>query len=171
MKSSRWKLTTTQIGAIGEDIVASGLMIASGGRLSPFQPVADDDGIDLLIYVKKTGKALPIQVKSRLSAIKKPGKSERGNTVHFEIRAVSVRSERHAYLLAILLTKNLRNIERAWLIPMSDIADTLNKKRTQNKYIMRANKSLDTNDKYKQYQLKNLQAVSEKLGAIFEKGT
>lgn len=171
MKSSRWKLTTTQIGAIGEDIVASGLMIASGGRLSPFQPVADDDGIDLLIYVKKTGKALPIQVKSRLSAIKKPGKSERGNTVHFEIRAVSVRSERHAYLLAILLTKDLRNIERAWLIPMSDIADTLNKKRTQNKYIMRANKSLDTNDKYKQYQLKNLQAISEKLGAIFEKGT
>lgn len=151
MKSSRWKLTTTQIGAIGEDIVASGLMIASGGRLSPFQPVADDDGIDLLIYDKKTGKALPIQVKSRLSAIKKPGKSERGNTVHFEIRAVSVRSERHAYLLAILLTKDLRNVERAWLILVSDIADTLNKKRTQNKYIMRASKSLDTNDKYKQY--------------------
>ena len=67
MKSGRWKLTSTQIGAIGEDIVASGLMIASHGRLSPFQPVADDDGIDLLIYDKKTGKALPIQVKSRLS--------------------------------------------------------------------------------------------------------
>ena len=41
MKSTGWKLTTTQIGAIGEDIVASGLMIASHGRLSPFQPVAD----------------------------------------------------------------------------------------------------------------------------------
>ena len=68
MISGAWKLTSTQIGAIGEDIVASGLMIASGGRLSPFQPVAAADGIDLHIYDKKTGKALSIQVKSRLSA-------------------------------------------------------------------------------------------------------
>ena len=168
MKSGGWKLTSTQIGAIGEEIVASGLMIASGGRLSPFQPVADDDGIDLLIYDKKTGKALPIQVKSRLSTIKKPGKSERGNTVHFEIRAVSVRSERHAYLLAILLPTDLRTVQLARLIPRPDIAETPNKKGTQNKYIMRASKSLDTNDKYKQYQLKNLEAVALRLAAIFE---
>ena len=56
MKISEWKLTTTQIGAIGEDVVSRGLMIASNGRFSPFKPVADDDGIDLLIYDKKRGR-------------------------------------------------------------------------------------------------------------------
>ncbi|MCH8158120.1 MAG: hypothetical protein IID18_10300 [Nitrospinae bacterium] len=43
-------ITTTQIGAIGEHIAASQLMLASQGRLSPFLPMADDDGIDLLIF-------------------------------------------------------------------------------------------------------------------------
>ena len=54
------KLTSTQIGALAENVVANELMIESGGRLSPFQPIADDDGIDLLVYDKVTGNALPI---------------------------------------------------------------------------------------------------------------
>ena len=63
------KLSSTQIGTIAENHVANMLMITSGGRLSAFQPVADDDGIDLLIYDKKSGRALPAQVKSRTVTI------------------------------------------------------------------------------------------------------
>ena len=39
------RITPTQIGAIGEQIVAVQLVLASDGRFSPFLPVADDDGI------------------------------------------------------------------------------------------------------------------------------
>ncbi len=59
------RLTSTQIGAIGESVVAVGLTLTSKGRLAPFKPFADDDGIDLLIYDKETKRALPIQIKSR----------------------------------------------------------------------------------------------------------
>lgn len=42
------QLTTTQEGSIGEAMAGVQLMLASGGRLTPFRPVADDDGTDLL---------------------------------------------------------------------------------------------------------------------------
>jgi hypothetical protein len=63
------KLSGTQIGAIAENHVANMLIITTGGRLSEFQRVADDDGIDLLIYEKRSGRALPPQVKCRTVAI------------------------------------------------------------------------------------------------------
>ena len=66
-------MTQTQIGTIGEVTVAAQLMLASGGRFSPFLPFADDDGIDLIVYDKVTGVSLPVQVKARTSA--KLGKS------------------------------------------------------------------------------------------------
>ena len=54
-----YEVTATQKGAIGESIVAIQLIVESGGRLSPFEPLADDDGIDLLIYDKQTGYSAP----------------------------------------------------------------------------------------------------------------
>lgn len=51
--SEGYRLTSTQIGAIGESVVAVGLTLTSQGRLAPFKPFADDDGIDLLIYDKE----------------------------------------------------------------------------------------------------------------------
>ncbi len=73
------RMTDTQIGTIGEVTVAAQLMLASGGRFSPFLPFADDDGIDLIVYDKVTGISLPVQVKARTSA--KLGKSD---TILFE---------------------------------------------------------------------------------------
>ena len=67
-------ITSTQKGVIAEHIVANELMIETDGRFSPFSPLADDEGIDLLIYDKKTGNALPIQIKSRTRGIIKKGK-------------------------------------------------------------------------------------------------
>ena len=85
------KLSSTQIGAIAENHVTNMLIITSGGRLSAFQPVADDDGIDLLIYDKKSGRALPAQVKSRTVTINRSGSQERSDIVHFEIREATYR--------------------------------------------------------------------------------
>jgi hypothetical protein len=51
-------------------------MIESNGRLTPFQPIADDDG---LIYDKVTGKSVPIQIKARTNTLKKSDSSGREN--------------------------------------------------------------------------------------------
>jgi hypothetical protein len=154
-------LSSTQIGSIAENLVANELMIESNGRLSSFQPVADDDGIDVLFYDKITGKALPVQIKARTNTINKRGKQERGNTVHFEVRKASIKEERKVMLLCVLLNINLLSTERAWLIPFSKIHEVASEKST--KYVIRANKQLNTNDKYKQFQCENVEEVATRL--------
>ena len=52
-------LSSAQIGAIGENLLVNAVMMASDGRLSPFQPLADDHGLDVLFYDKKTGTLSP----------------------------------------------------------------------------------------------------------------
>ena len=68
---------------MAENLVANEVKIESGGRLSPFQPIADDDGIDVLFYDKVIGGSIPIQIKARTKTVNKPGSKISGNTVHF----------------------------------------------------------------------------------------
>ena len=160
------ELSSTQIGTLAENLVANELMIESGGRLSPFQPVADDDGIDILIYDKMTGKALPMQIKARTNTINKRGKQERSNTVHFELRKATLKKERKALLLCVLLAGTMRATERAWLLPLTDLPDIATDK--GNKYVIRANRELTSNDKYKPYQCESIGEVAKRLIALLE---
>ena len=160
------QLSSTQIGALAENLIANELMIEPRGRLSPFQPIADDDGIDVLIYDKVTGLAVPIQVKARTNAINKRGKQERSNTVHFEVRKATHNEERQAMLLCVLLTEDLRATERAWLLPLAHLPKLTTEKPT--KYVIRANKQLTTNDKYKSFQCESMKGVANRLISHFE---
>jgi hypothetical protein len=160
------ELSSTQIGAIAENLIANELMIESKGRLTPFQPIADDDGIDVLIYDKKTGKAAPIQIKARTNTLKKKGSTERGNAAHFEVRKATYRDDRHALLLCVLLSPDLRSTERAWLFPLHKLHQLSSEK--ENKYMIRASKLLTSNDKYKKYRFTNISEVTEFLIKSFE---
>jgi hypothetical protein len=142
-------LSSTQIGAIAENLVASLLIRDSSGRLSPFWAIADDDGIDLLVYDKKTGRALPIQVKSRTKALKKRGTEERGNVVHFEVRDKTIKSDDFAHLVAILLSDDLAQCECAWFLPLKEVI-RIGAKRT-GKYVIRPNRSTYAKDKFVPY--------------------
>jgi len=109
-------MTQTQIGTIGEVTVAAQLMLGSNGRFSPFLPFADDDGIDLIVHDKVTGRALPVQVKARTAATL--GKSD---TIMFDVRRKTFSDHEGPFLLAILLDMGGGLIRRAWLIPMSEL--------------------------------------------------
>lgn len=163
------ELSSTQIGAIAENLVANELMIESKGRLSPFQPIADDDGLDVLIYDKVTGRAVPIQIKARTRTLKKKGSLERGNIAHFEVKKSSHRDDRHALLLCVLLSPDLRSTERAWLLPLQELPE-LSAVR-ESKYVIRANKLLTSNDKYKKYRFGNIADISKVLIENFEKNS
>ena len=166
MTKSKWKLTSTQIGALAENLIANELMIESGGRLSPFQAIADDNGIDLLIHDKQTGKTIPLQIKSRTSTLKKNGGTTSTNTVHFEVRKSAVNLNSDACLLCILLSSDLRSTERAWLIPMSELPKIAST--TSSKYFIRPSRSLSSNDKFKEHQCKDMITVINKFVEIFE---
>lgn len=162
------KLTSTQIGALAENLVANELMIESNGRLSPFQPIADDDGVDVLIYDKITGNSCPIQIKARTDTINRRGKQERSNTAHFEVRKSTFNDSRNTMLLCVLLSKDLRSTERAWLVPFSELKSLT--RQNPSKYIIRANKLLSSKDKYSPYQCKSICEVSERILTQFDSG-
>ncbi len=73
------QLTSTQKGKVTEQLVASALLIASNGRLTPFVPLADDHGLDLIVLDKVTRRSISIQVKSAIA------NASRG-TVQFDVR-------------------------------------------------------------------------------------
>lgn len=142
-------LSSTQIGAIAENLVASLLIRDSSGRLSPFWAIADDDGIDLLVYDKKTGRALPIQVKSRTKALKKRGTEDRGSVVHFEVRDKTIKSDDFAHLVAILLSDDLAHCECAWFLPLKEVI-RIGARKT-GKYVIRPSRSVGSRDKFVPY--------------------
>jgi len=160
------ELSSTQKGTLAVNIVVNELMIETHGRLSPFHPLADDDGIDVLIYDKITGKAVPIQIKAGTKTTNKRGKQERSNTVHFEIKKASFKKDRKAFLLCVLLHEKLRTTERAWLLSFSQVPGVASD--GKGKYVIRANKQTSSNDKYKPYQCESICEVAKRLIKYFE---
>jgi len=66
------------------------VMIASNGQLSPFKPVADDDGLDVLFFDKETGNSVAIQLKCRTHT------DGVGNTAQFDVREATFKEARSA---------------------------------------------------------------------------
>jgi hypothetical protein len=161
------KLTSTQIGAISANLVANALMVHSRGRLSPFTPVADDDGVDLLVFDKRTGRSLPVQVKSRAVTLKKRGRQERGNLVHFEVRAATYHGERKAYVIFVLLAESLNEIEYAWVIPLHEVRSKGKSRRgaipRRAKYVLRASRSPKSKDRFREFRCDDLKSMVQRV--------
>jgi len=89
------------------------------GRLSPFYPIADDFGIDLLFYDKVTGGTVSLQVKLNTKTIR-----EDSSVCHFQVRHATFSEHKNAYLLGVLLDTEGSgwSIARAWLVPMKELA-------------------------------------------------
>ena len=154
-------LTTSQIGKIGETLVASQLMLASGGRLSPFLPLADDDGVDLVLLDKVTAAALTIQVKSRTRVDNK-----KAQTVEFNVRRATFTNQPHAYMLGILLDEAGQGIRSAWLVPNTALEDVSNRK--PDKLVLTPSAKPTSNDRYTPYRCRTLVEVSKRLLAAID---
>lgn len=153
-RAIRQGLTSTQTGAIGELAVAGGLLIASGGRLAPFRPVADDDGIDLLIYDKRTRRCLPLQVKSRTR-----GDGAGGRTVQFDVQATTYDSLGGGMLLGAMMDG--LQLKWAWLVPMSALQHSARK--GDGKLVVVASTIDAANDKWARYRHRSFTTVAEAL--------
>ncbi|MBA7680798.1 hypothetical protein ES703_89119 [subsurface metagenome] len=151
-------VTATQIGAIGENLVAIRLMLESKGRLSPCKPVADDAGIDFLVYDKKTGSAVALQIKTRTKTIKRYPK-----LVQFVVRKATLKKVQNTFIVAVLfdLTIGELNVRRAWLIPISEFLRVA-MKRTEY-YVIHPSIDLRSQDKYLPYRCKNLGELTKRL--------
>lgn len=141
--------TSTQVGAIAENLVINALVTASKGRIAPFRPFADDEGIDILAYDKESGSAIPIQVKARTVTLFKPKTKVRGNLAHFEVRKVVLDRNKRSVLVAALLTEDLKEIRDSWLIPMRELKRLANERAS--KWVIRPSISKKGKDRYRAY--------------------
>ena len=146
--------TTTQIGAIGEAVVAFGLILASDGRLAPFKPVADDDGIDLLVFDKLTKRALPVQVKCRTGV-----DDDDAGTVQFDVRLKTFAPDGNGLVLAVLLDGLA--VRTGWLLPVLDFDRIA--RRTATKLVMVASTKPDSRDRFSAFRHGSLESLASEL--------
>ena len=142
-------------------MLANTVMKASDGRLSPFQPLADDDGLDMLFFDKKTGKSVAIQLKCRTVTLHKRNSEERGNTVHFQVRQATFNETRCAHLVAALLNEELTDFVAIWFIPMALLPEVGNHR--PDKIVIRPSKAEDSADRYRQYRCQTPKELVQKI--------
>jgi hypothetical protein len=147
-------LTSTQVGAIGECLVAAGILDASNGRLSPFKPVADDDGMDLLLFDKENRRAIPLQIKARRSY-----DDEKAQTVQFDVRLKTFAREGEGYVLFLKMAG--ASVETFWLVPAKDLPAVARETST-NLTIMPSTKPT-SNDRLTPYRMTSMHEVAARL--------
>ncbi len=154
MNSTDVGLTSTQKGTVTEHIVASLLMLASGGRLSPFMPMSDDHGVDLIILDKITNVSLAIQVKSAIANPNRP-------TVQFDVRKATHAAFANRYLLAVLFEPEKFSIAKSWLIPMTDVPAVAVEQPT--KYALSPSTSPSSRDRYHGFRYDDPRVLAEAI--------
>jgi len=154
-------LTTTQKGALAENIVACRLVSASGGRLCPFLPVADDGGVDLLVFDKKTRNAVPVQVKSRTATLRRYP-----HCVHFQIRKKTFSETPGTVVIAMLFDWDEQEPRCMWLLP-GDVVAKKASGRGDN-YVLRPSIAPTSNDKWRQFRCKTFEKLVLRLILLLE---
>lgn len=154
-------LTTTQKGAVAENIVACRIISASGGRLCPFLPVADDGGVDLLLFDKKTRNAVPVQVKSRTVTIKRFPKR-----VYFEIRRKTFSETPGTVVIAMLFDWDKQEPGCMWLLPGDVISERA--RGGGDKYVLQPSIAPTSNDKWRPFRCKTFEELASRLISLLE---
>lgn len=144
-------LTSTQKGAVTEQAVAIALVLASNGRLSPFAPLADDHGIDLIVADKETGVLLPLQVKSWT------GEPTKSGTIQFDVQKKTFREQAETLLVGLLFDTKSASIRQSWLMTMDDVERLASN--YVEKFALRPSVRQDTNDKYRPFRHETVRSL------------
>lgn len=152
--SKEFSLTSTQRGAIGESVVAAGLMLASGGQLSPYKPIADDDGIDLLLVDKRSRAIVQLQVKCRTKV-----DDPKTETVQFDVQTGTFAEGAKGYVLAILLDGAV--FRKGWLIPLARLRSVA--RTAAKKLVIVASAKEGTKDRFQPYRHDDFGALARAI--------
>lgn len=157
-------LSSTQVGVIGENLLVNAVMKASDGRLSPFRPIADDDGLDVLFFDKETGNSVAIQLKCRTVTTRKRGSDERGKVAYFQVRKVTLNEARRAYLLAALVNPQLTEFVATWFIPMEELLHI--GRDASDKWVIQPSKAEGSADRYTRYRCLTSDELAQNIFSV-----
>ena len=156
-------LTATQKGAVAENIVASRIISASSGRLCPFLPVADDGGVDLLVFDKMTRNAVPVQVKSRTVTLKR-----NPNCVHFQIRKKTFSETPGTAVIGMLFDWERQDPRFMWVLPADVVA--ANARSSGPNYVLRPSIARNSRDRWRAHRCEDFYALVERLVQLLQCG-
>jgi len=154
-------LTSTQKGKVNEYLVAASILLASSGRLSPFVPLSDDHGIDLIALDKVSQRSICLQVKSAVASAKR-------KTVQFDVQKSTFRPVPNLLLLAVLFEPATVSVGTSWLIPMVDVPSVSVDQ--PDKYALSPSPVASSRDRYQPYRHEGPHALVESLLWQFDGG-
>lgn len=151
-----------QLGAAAEIFSATRLVLDSGGRLSAFTPLVDDDAIDVTLLDKRMHASVGLQIKSWSFL-----SEDRPQTVQFDVRRATWREDRRLLLLAVAIDAMTGRLEAAWLVPSDEVAAIANV-RDQNMSLTPSAKP-ESQDRYSAYRHHDMDSVAAAVIAHMDK--
>ena len=151
-------------GMISEYIAALGLIRYSGGRLSLNKSLVDDHGADWSVYDKRSGLAVPLQIKVR---VPKAFPSKRPIT--FSPISDHLKRVASHFVMLIAMDQLLERVHRTWLFPATEIERLC--RRSDDGWIPRPSATAISRDKYSPYLDDSLQSVTARLLKYFDDQT
>lgn len=153
--------TSTQVGKACETLVACSLMLASKGRLAPFVPLADDDGIDLILLDKLTGRSILVQVKGWTGLV-----ADGDGLVQFDVRKKTIRAHYDSLLVAVRIDLREVRIVQSWAMPMSAVPGVSSDKGSL--FALRASTKPGSNDRCRRYRTESLDELVKQLTEVLD---
>lgn len=145
---------------MAELAVAAALMLGSDGRLSPFVPLSDDHGVDLVVADKATGRLAPVQVKSWSALPLAAGR------VQFDVKAATAHGGRDTLLVCVHFDPEAAAIRASWVMAMDRVSDLVKLK--SGTYALRPSVRPNSRDKFRRYRHATVpsmvRAVMDSLG-------
>lgn len=148
----RSRISSTQTAWITETVVAATVIAQSNGRLSPFAPLADDHGMDLLVYDKETAATIGLQVKAWARPAMKNG------TVQFDTGKSTFKPHATAFVVGLYMPLPSLSIEHVWLVPSTELPKLA--RDYPEKYAMVCSTKPDTQDGFRRWRMASSDMVS-----------
>ena len=103
-------LSSTQKGVVAVNRASEIIILSSNGKLTCYTPIADDDGIDLIINSKGSYKPIFLQVKSCF-------KLQKSGAFVQDVGVKTFRANKSFFILFIYFNIKTLEIDTLWLIP------------------------------------------------------
>jgi hypothetical protein len=136
-----------------EQLVAAMCVLATGGELNALTALVDDEGVDIGFKRKNGTRVLDVQVKARFSdadgskALREKGRFDG------DVRLETFKPREDLYMLYLAIDGPAAEIEHAWLVPSTLLAEegiVVNKRGKEHVRIAASAKA-DTDDKWRPY--------------------
>ena len=119
--------------------------------MSPYKPIADDDGVDLLLVDKLSRSIVQLQVKCRAKV-----DDAKAETVQFDVQLNTFAQDAKGYVLGILL--NGAAVRKAWLIPLSELRSVA--RSSPEKLVVVASAKDQANDRFRRFRHDGFETIA-----------